>query len=156
MATIEATIDVEAPVSTAYDQWTQFEEFPQFMTGVLEVRQIDDKTTHWVAEVAGKREEWDAEIVEQHPDQVIAWRALDPEGSSGRVTFAPCQVGTRVSVEMGWQPSGVAESVGAAIGMDERQVKKDLERFKELVETRGTTTGAWRGTVESGQVVDDS
>jgi uncharacterized membrane protein len=155
MASVEATIDVEVPVSTAYGQWTQFETFPDFMEGVVEVQQVDDKLTHWVAEIGGRMREWDAEIVEQHPDRVVAWRSLDSDMSSGRVTFAPSESGTRVSVEMEWEPDGTAEKVGAAIGLDEHQVKEDLERFKELVENRETPTGEWRGTIESGRVVDD-
>jgi uncharacterized membrane protein len=155
MAAVEATIEVGVPVSAAYDQWTQFETFPQFMDGVVAVRQIDATLTHWVAEVGGRRREWDAEIVEQHPDRLVAWRSLDADMSSGRVTFAPADAGTRVSVELDWEPSGTLESAGAAIRLDERQVKEDLERFKELVEGRGTPTGAWRGTIESGRVVVD-
>jgi uncharacterized membrane protein len=155
MATVEATIDVGVPVSTAYDQWTQFEEFPRFMTGVVEVKQLDDKKLHWVGEVKGQRREWDAEIVEQQPDRVIAWRSLGEEQNNGRVTFAPSDEGTRVSVEMDWQPEGAKESIGSALGLDEHQVEEDLERFKELVESRGAPTGSWRGTIESGRVVDE-
>jgi uncharacterized membrane protein len=156
MATINAAVEASVPVSVAYDQWTQFEEFPQFMEGVVEVRQLDDKTTHWVAEVGGEREEWDAEIVEQQPDRVIAWRSLGGVEHAGRVTFEPTDEGTRVSVQMEWEPSGMKESAGAAMGLDERRVEKDLERFRDLVETRGTPTGAWRGEIDSGRVVDDS
>ena len=155
MATVEASIDVEVPVSTAYDQWTQFEKFPQFMSGIVEVKQIDDRRMHWVAEVSGRRHEWDAEIVEQHPDEVIAWRSIDGDQNNGRVTFRASDEGTRVSVKIDWEPSGTKESIGAALGRDEHQVEEDLERFKELVEARGTATGAWRGTIGSGQVVDD-
>jgi uncharacterized membrane protein len=154
MAAVEATIEVGVPVSTAYDQWTQFETFPQFMEGIVAVEQLDDTLMHWVAEVNGRRREWDAEIVEQHPDRVVAWRSLGPQRSSGRVTFAPSDHGTRVSVELEWEPSGLTESTGAAIGLDARQVKRDLERFRELVESRGVPTGSWRGTIESGRVLD--
>ena len=156
MATVEATIDVDVPVSVAYDQWTQFEEFPRFMTGVENVEQVDDKTLHWVAEIGGERHEWDAEIVEQHPDRVIAWRSLGPKGNRGRVTFAPIGDGrTRVDVQMEWDPEGMKEKLGSVLGFDEGQVKEDLERFEELVETRGTATGAWRGRIESGEVVEE-
>jgi uncharacterized membrane protein len=154
MATISAAVEVGVPVPVAYNQWTQFEEFPQFMEGVLEVRQLDDKTTHWVAEIGGEREEWDAEIVEQEPDRLIAWRGIGGANHHGRVSFEPADEGTRVSVQMEWQPSGMKESAGAVLGLDERQVEKDLERFKELVENRGVPTGAWRGEIESGNVVD--
>jgi len=155
MSRVEASIDVAVPVSTAYDQWTQFEEFSQFMEGVVDVRQIDDKRLHWVAEVNGERKEWDAEIVEQHPDRVIAWRSLDLDGPSGRVIFEPADEGTRVTVEMEWEPSGVKETIGAFLGLDEHRVEQDLERFKELVEDREVPTGAWRGTIESSRVVAD-
>lgn len=155
MATLEASIDVEVPVATAYDQWTQFEMFPRFMGGIVEVKQLDDKRMHWVAEVNGRRHEWDAEIVEQRPDELIAWRSVGGNENSGRVAFRPSGEGTHVSVTMEWDPETTTEKLGAAIGRDERQVEEDLERFKELVETRGTPTGGWRGTIESGQVVDD-
>jgi uncharacterized membrane protein len=155
MATISAAVEVGVPVPVAYNQWTQFEEFPQFMDGVVEVRQLDDKTTHWVAEIGGEREEWDAEIVEQEPDRVIAWRSLGSVERNGRVTFEPTDAGTRLSVQMEWEPSGIKESVGATLGLDERQVGKDLGRFKDLVENRGVPTGAWRGEIQSGRVVED-
>ena len=154
MATIEKSIDVEVPVSVAYDQWTQFQQFPQFMEGVVEVRQVDDSHVHWVAEVHGERKEWDAEIVEQKPDRVIAWRAVGGVPNSGRVEFEPTDSGTRVSVEMKYEPEGMKESVGAAIGLDGGQVQDDLERFRDLVENREVPTGAWRGRIESGEVVD--
>jgi uncharacterized membrane protein len=155
VATVEATIDVEVPVSTAYDQWTQFEEFPQFMSGVEQVQQLDDTTTRWVADVNGERREWVAEIVEQEPDRVIAWRSREASEPSGRVTFEPSDTGTRVSVRMSYEPEGLKESIGSMIGMDDRQVEQDLERFKELIEQRETPTGAWRGEVHGGRVTDD-
>jgi uncharacterized membrane protein len=155
MATIEKSIDVGVPVSVAYDQWTQFERFPQFMTGVLEVRQIDDSHVRWVADIDGERKEWDAEIVEQQPDRVIAWRSVDGLPNNGRVEFEPIDSGTRVSVEMEYDAEGIKESVGALLGVDGRQVEGDLERFRELVEGREVPTGAWRGTIESGDVVAD-
>jgi uncharacterized membrane protein len=157
VATIEKTIDVDVPVSVAYDQWTQFEEFPRFMTGVKEVRQLDDGHVHWVAEIGGERKEWDAEIVEQEPDRVVAWRSTGGLGNRGRVEFEPMDSGarTRVSVEMDYETEGMKESLGAFVGTDSRQVEKDLERFRELVEARQAPTGAWRGTIESGEVVED-
>lgn len=153
MATIEKSIDVGVPVSVAYDQWTQFEQFPQFMTGVLEVRQLDDSHVRWVADIEGERKEWDAEIVEQEPDRVVAWRSVGGVANSGRVEFEPIDAGTRVSVEMEYDPEGLKESIGALIGLDGRQVEDDLERFRDLVEARETTTDGWRGTIDSGEVV---
>jgi len=155
MATIEKSIDVDVPVSVAYDQWTQFEEFPRFMEGVVAVRQLDDSHLRWVAEVGGERREWDAEIVQQEPDRVIAWRSVGGLPNSGRVEFQPRDGGTRVTVEMEYETQGMKESAGAFFGFDEGQVEEDLERFRDLVENRGTPTGAWRGTIESGEVVED-
>ena len=154
MATIEKTIDVGVPVSVAYDQWTQFEEFPQFMSGIVGVRQLDDSHVRWTAEVGGERKEWEAEIVEQEPDRVIAWRSVDGVSTSGRVEFEPIDKGTRVSVAMEYEPEGMKESAGALFGVDSAQVEDDLERFRELVEAREVPTGAWRGTIESGEVVE--
>ncbi|MEP6477686.1 MAG: SRPBCC family protein [Actinomycetota bacterium] len=148
MSHVTESVDVAVPVSTAYNQWTQFEEFPQFMGGVEQVQQLDDTHLRWAAEIAGKREEWDAEITEQRPDERIAWRATGGKGNAGVVTFEPLGgTETRVTVQLDWQPEGVTENIGAAIGMDDRQVSKDLERFKDLIEARGTETGAFRGSV---------
>jgi uncharacterized membrane protein len=145
MATIQKSIDVYAPISTAYNQWTQFEEFPTFMDGVKQVEQLDDRHLHWVAEVGGVREEWDAEITEQHPDQRIAWMSTSGPANSGIVTFQRLDdEKTRIAVEMNWQPEGMRESAGAALGLDERRVEGDLERFRDLIERRGAETGAWR------------
>jgi uncharacterized membrane protein len=154
MATVEKTIDVNVPVSTAYDQWTQFEDFPRFMEGIVSVRQIDDTHVHWIAEVNGERQEWDAEIVEQEPDRVIAWRSTGGLRNSGRVEFLPIEEGTRVSVEMEYDPEGIKETVGAALGLDGGQVGDDLERFKDLVESREVPTGSWRGEISDGDVVE--
>jgi uncharacterized membrane protein len=154
MATIEKTIDVQVPVSVAYDQWTQFEQFPQFMEGVVSVEQLDDKHMQWTAEVGGERHQWQAEIVEQQPDRLIAWRSIDGIPNSGRVEFEPIDEGTRVKVEMEYEPDGMKEKVGAMLGIDGGQVEEDLERFRDLVESRETPTGAWRGTIDSGEVVD--
>ena len=155
MATVEKTIDVQVPVSAAYDQWTQFEEFPQFMEGVVSVKQIDDSHVHWVAEIGGEREEWDAEIVEQEPDRVIAWQSTGGLHNRGRVEFVPISDGTRVFVAMDYEPEGMKETVGAALGFDGGKIEGDLERFKELVEGREVPTGAWRGEIQDGEVVDD-
>lgn len=155
MATIEKSIDVHVPVPVAYGQWTQFEEFPRFMEGVEQVTQIDDSHVHWVAEIGGERREWDAEIVEQEPDRVIAWRSTAGTPNAGRVEFRPIDAGTRVSVRMEHEPEGFKESVGSFFGRDEAQVEEDLERFRDLVEARDLPTDAWRGRVQSGQVVED-
>jgi uncharacterized membrane protein len=152
MATVNESIEIDVPVSTAYNQWTQFEEFPKFMEGVESIRQVDDTHLHWVAELGGQRHEWDAEITEQEPDRVIAWRALEGKYNSGRVRFEPLDESrTRVDVELMWEPEGIKEELGSALGADSRRVKGDLERFKELVESRGVETGAWRGAVHQGE-----
>ena len=152
MATVNESIEVEVPVSTAYNQWTQFEEFPQFMDGVESVRQLDDTHLHWVAEFGGERHEWDAEITEQKPDRVVAWRARDGKYTSGRIKFEPLGDNrTRLDVEMVWEPEGLKEELGSALGSDSRRVKGDLERFKELIERRGVESGAWRGEVHQGE-----
>lgn len=152
METINETVQVDVPVSTAYNQWTQFQEFPKFMDGVESVEQIDDTHLRWVAEVGGERREWRAEIVEQVPDEKLAWRAVEVNGPNGIVTFEPLgEEKTLVTVEMSYEPEGLRETLGAKIGMDARQVQEDLERFKQVVETLGEETGAWRGEVQSGQ-----
>jgi uncharacterized membrane protein len=149
MSTITESIDVNVPVRTAYNQWTQFEEFPEFMENVEEVRQLDDKRLHWKAKVAGKTKEWDAKITEQTPDQRVAWTATSGDGNAGVVTFHRIDDNkTRVTVQMDVAPEGVVEKVGDAIGVPERVVKDDLERFKEFIERRGSESGAWRGEIE--------
>jgi uncharacterized membrane protein len=154
MARIEESSVVEVPVTTAYNQWTQFEEFPKFMEGVESVKQIDDTRLHWVAEIGGKREEWDAEIVEQVPDRKVFWRALDGHHNSGTVTFESLGDNqTRINVVIEHETEGMTEALGSALGMDSRRVKSDLERFKELVESRGVESGAWRGEVREGERV---
>jgi uncharacterized membrane protein len=148
MAQITESVDVAVPVRTAYNQWTQFEEFPRFMDGVEEIRQPDDTHLHWVAEFGGKREEWEAEVTEQRPDERVAWAARGGKGNAGVVTFHRLdEDSTRVTVQMDWEPEGVLENVGATLGFDDRQVSKDLERFKEMIESRGIESGGWRGEV---------
>jgi uncharacterized membrane protein len=152
MQTIEESIEVNVPVRTVYNQWTQFEEFPEFMEGVEEVRQIDDKRLHWVAEIGGHRHEWDAEIFEQTPDQQIAWRSISGKSNEGAVRFD--KVGdarTRVTVVISYEPDGAMEKVGTALGIASGRVKGDLKRFKEFIETRGQESGAWRGEIHGGQ-----
>jgi uncharacterized membrane protein len=152
MPSIEQSIEVDVPVRTAYDQWTQFEEFPRFMEGVEEVRQIDDTHLHWVAEVGGHREEWDAEITEQHPDERIAWTSTSGKRNAGVVTFHRLDdTRSKVMLQLDWDAEGMTEKIGSALGRDDRAVKGDLERFKELIEGRGTASGAWRGEVENGR-----
>ena len=149
MSTVTESIDVNVPVRTAYNQWTQFEEFPRFMENVELVEQLDDKRLRWVANVAGMKKEWDAKITEQIPDQKVAWKATSGDGNAGVVTFHRLDDNkTRVTVQMDIQPEGVVEKVGDAIGVPEREVKEDLERFKAFIERRGKETGAWRGDVE--------
>ena len=148
MTTIEQHVDVDVPVRAAYDQWTQFEQFPQFMEGVESVTQIDDTHLRWVAEIAGTRREWDAEITEQHPDHRIAWRSTDGKTNAGVVTFHRLDdAKTRVAVQMDYDPEGITEKAGSVLGLDDRRVKGDMKRFKELIEKRGTPTDGWRGDV---------
>ncbi|MDX6401818.1 MAG: hypothetical protein QOF27_2424, partial [Gaiellaceae bacterium] len=149
--TIDESIEVNVPVSVAYNQWTQFEDFPLFMEGVEHVQQIDDTHLHWVANIAGKKAEWDAKILEQHPDKQISWISEDGKKTRGTVSFEPVgENKTRIRLSMSYQADPV-EAVGSAAGLDSRRVKADLERFKELVETRGTESGAWRGEVAAGK-----
>jgi uncharacterized membrane protein len=149
MPTIEQSVEVNVPVSTAYNQWTQFEEFPKFMDGVKEVRQLDDTHLHWVAEIGGHSEEWDAEITEQNPDERVAWKATGGKQNAGVVTFHRIDDQTsKIMLQLEWESEGIVEKLGSAIGQDDRKVKSDLERFKELIESRGTPSGAWRGEVD--------
>jgi uncharacterized membrane protein len=155
MAEVHESIDVNVPISTAYNQWTQFQEFPQFMENVESVTQIDDSHLRWVAEIGGKKHEWEAEIVRQEPDHVIAWRSVDGKGTSGEVKFdALGSDRTNVDVTMSWEPEGMMESLGAKIGADSMGVKKDLENFKDLIEGRGVESGAWRGEIVGGERTD--
>jgi len=153
MATVEKSVDVDVPVRTAYDQWTQFEEFPRFMDAVESVTQIDDTHVHWVARVGGRRKEWDAEITEQTPDQRVAWMSTSGTPNGGVVTFQPIADNqTRVKLRMEAEPEGVVETAGSAVGVLDREVEGDLERFKDFIESRGAETGAWRGKVREGSV----
>jgi uncharacterized membrane protein len=153
MAIVEKSIVVDVPVRTAYDQWTQFEEFPRFMGGVESVKQIDDKRLHWRAEILGKRKEWDAEIVEQTPDRVVSWRSTSGAPNSGTVSFMPQADGkTRIDLRIDFTPEDAADTAGDLMGVLDRQVEGDLGRFKEFIEKRGTPTGAWRGEIHGGRV----
>jgi uncharacterized membrane protein len=148
MATVEKSIDIDVPVHTAYNQWTQFEEFPHFMEGVESIKQLDDTRLHWVANVGGERKEWEARITEQLPDQRIAWRSEGGEFTSGEVSFhaiAPNR--TRVTVRLHYEPQGITEKIGDMLGVVSGRIEADLERFKDFIEKRGHETGSWRGTV---------
>ena len=152
MSTIEKSIQVNVPVHTAYNQWTQFEDFPRFMEGVKEVRQLDDTHVRWRAEVAGKDKEWDAEITEQLPDQRIAWRSVSGARNAGVVTFHRIDDDTtRIMLQMDYEPEGVIENSGDISGVLSLRIQADLERFKDFVESSGQETGAWRGKVQPGQ-----
>jgi len=147
-STVEESIDINVPVSTAYNQWTQFEEFPRFMSSVEQVRQVDDTHLHWRATVGGKTKEWDSEITEQIPDQRIAWRSTGGPSNSGVVTFHRLgENRTRVMLRMDYQPEGPAERAAATVGAVKLTAKGNLKRFKNLLEVRGAESGAWRGTV---------
>ena len=149
--TIDESIEVNVPVSTAYNQWTQFEDFPLFMEGVDHVQQLDDTRLHWAATVAGKTNEWDAKILEQHADKQISWISEDGKKTRGTVSFEPVgENKTLVRLSMSYQANPL-ETVGSVAGLDARRIKGDLGRFKELIESRGTESGAWRGEVSAGQ-----
>jgi uncharacterized membrane protein len=149
MSVIEKSIEINVPVKTAYNQWTQFEEFPKFMEGVKEVRQTDDTHLHWKADIAGKEKEWDAEIMEQIPDERIAWRARNGAMNAGVVTFHRLSDSkSKVMLQLEYDPEGVVENVGDAVGVVSQRVLGDLERFKRYIESRGQESGAWRGTVK--------
>ncbi len=150
MSTVQKSVDVDVPVSTAYNQWTQFESFPEFMDGVESITQTSETHNHWVVKVGGVTREFDTEVTEQTPDQVIAWQSTggDTGGHSGRVRFESLGASsTRVDIELGWEPEGLVEKAGAAFNIDQRQVDKSAEEFKRFIESRGAETGSWRGDV---------
>jgi uncharacterized membrane protein len=150
MSTITEMVDVEVPVKTAYNQWTQFESFPQFMEGVEQVRQLDETHTHWVTEFGGVSREFDATITEQHPDERVAWKSDSGPDHAGVITFHRLADNkTRVTAQMEIDPEGFAENVADKLGILDRRVKGDMQRFKEFIESRGGhETGAWRGDVD--------
>jgi uncharacterized membrane protein len=150
MKTIAKTISVNVPLSQAYDQWTQFEDFPHFMEGVKEIKQLDDKRLHWKAEIAGKSEEWNAEITEQIPDQRIAWHSTSGAKNSGMITFsAQGENETAVNLEVEYEPEGVIENLGDLLGLVSSRVSGDLTRFKDFIETKHSATGGWRGEISA-------
>ncbi len=152
MSVIEKSIEINVPVRTAYNQWTQFEEFPRFMEGVKHVKQLDDKHLHWKAEIAGKEKEWDAEITEQIPDERIAWKSRQGANNAGVVTFHRLSDSkSKVMLQMEYDPEGFVENVGDTTGAVSQRVLGDLERFKQYIESRGQETGSWRGTVKQPQ-----
>ena len=152
MERIEKTFDIDCPVRTVYNQWTQFEEFQRFMEGVKEVRQLDDTHLHWKASIAGKDKEWDAEITEQVPDQRIAWRSTSGAPNNGTVRFEPVDPDrTRVVLSMEYEPQGMVEKAGDAVGIVSHKVENAVEKFKQIVEKRGAESGAWRGEVHGGE-----
>ena len=150
MATVEKSIEVEAPVRSVYNQWTQFEEFPRFMEGVERVQQQGDKHLHWEAKIGGKKQEWDAAISEQVPDKRVAWTSTSGDDNSGVVTFHLLDdAKTRVTLQLTYDPDGIVETVGDKVGFMSRRVEGELERFKKFIEARdGQETGAWRGKIE--------
>ena len=149
MSTVTESVDVNVPVRTAYNQWTQFEEFPRFMGGVREIRQLDATTTHWKTDIDGVKREFDAEITEQLPDERVAWTSTEGEKQAGVVTFHRLDdTHTRVTVQMDFDPQGLVEQAGDKLGVVDRRVKGDLKRFKEYIEDRGGESGGWRGQVD--------
>jgi hypothetical protein len=151
---VEKTIEVDVPVSIAYNQWTQFADFPQFMSGVDEVRQISDSMTHWIAQIGGVRREWDAAILEQVPDSKVAWAATTGATNAGAVHFQPLgATRTLVRLNLEYEPEGLVEKVGDFLNVVQRQAEGDLERFKQFIEGRGTATGGWRGAVNEPETV---
>lgn len=153
MATVQESIDVNVPLSQAYNQWTQFEDFPNFMSGVDSVQQIDDTTVHFKTSIAGVKREYDARITLQEPDQRVTWESIDQPRNAGTVWFEPLSATeTKVTVGLTWEPDSAVENIGAAIGLDSRQVASDLKRFKKFIEERPVETGAWRESVRGGEV----
>jgi uncharacterized membrane protein len=151
ISTIERSLEVDVPVRTAYNQWTQFEEFPRFMQGVERVQQLDDTRLHWHADIGFKNKEWDAEIVDQVPDQRVAWRSTSGALNGGVVSFMPIGASrTQVTLSLYYAPEGFIEQTGDTLGLVSRRVEGDLERFKQFIESRGTETGGWRGEIHRG------
>ena len=152
MSRVEESVDVDVPVSVAYNQWTQFESFPKFMAGVESITQVDDTHNHWVTKVGGQTREFDTEITEQHPDERIAWKSTGGDtGHAGVVTFHRLSDSkTRLMIQIDWEPEGVLEKVGSVVGVDDHRVRADTKRFKEFIESRGAAEGGYRGDVQAG------
>jgi hypothetical protein len=154
---VEKSIEVDVPLQRAYNQWTQFEQFPQFMAGVEQVKQLSDTMLHWIAKIAGVQREWDAKILEQVPDRKVAWAATTGMTNTGSVYFEPLgpnRTGVRLVLE--YDPEGFAEKMGDWLNVVSRQAQGDLEKFKEFIESRGAETGAWRGSVSSGGIAGEA
>lgn len=155
MSTITQSIDVQVPVNTAYNQWTQFEDFPHFMEGVESIKQIDDTRTLWKISIGGLKREFETEITEQVPDRAVAWKSVGGTDHAGAVSFQPIDdANTRVTLRIDTAPEGLVEKLGDKLGLVEHRTKGDLERFKTFIEERGTSTGAWRGEVHGNEVTD--
>ncbi len=153
MSSIQKSIDVDVPVRTAYNQWTQFADFPKFMEGVKEVKQLDDKRMLWKANISGKDEEWEAVITEQHPDERIAWKSTTGAENAGVVTFHYLTDNScRLMLQIDYDPSNIVETIGDKLGFVGRRVEGDLKRFKEFIEARGYESGAWRGNIDNAKV----
>lgn len=155
MSTMRETIEVDVPARTAYNQWTQFEEFPRFMEGVKQVTQLGGARLQWTAEIAGQTRTWMARIIEQEPDQRISWESTDGPRNAGSVQFRPSGEGTLVTLALSFDPEGPVEAAGDAIGLVQRRARGDLERFKAFIESRQQETGGWRGEIARGTVVRD-
>lgn len=151
MAQVLDSIDVNVPVTVAYNQWTQFESFPHFLSFVDEITQVSDTLTHWKVTIAGAQREFDAEITEQHPDERVAWNSVGGEvNHAGVVTFHRLSdTESRVTVQIDWEAAGIVEKVGAALGIDDHAIKSDLKNFKKFIEDAHAATGAWRGDVSN-------
>lgn len=155
MTTFESTIEVERPLSSVYNAWTQFETFPRFMEHVERVDQLDDTHLHWKASIAGREHEWDAEITEQRPDEIIAWQATTGVRNGGSVSFEPAGPEcTRIKLQLDYEPEGVIEKAGAAVGAFDFNLERDLKSFKQLVEEGEDSGAGWRGEVLGGQRID--
>jgi uncharacterized membrane protein len=151
VTTVEQSIDVDVPVRTAYNQWTQFEEFPRFMSGVEQIEQRTPTLTHWTTKIAGVSREFDAQIDEQRPDERIAWHSISGSQQAGVVTFHRLdEQHTRVMLQLDYEPAGVVEQAGDKLGLVKGRVGGDLRKFKEFIESKGAETGAWRGEVQGG------
>ena len=149
MSSIEQSIEVDVPVTVAYNQWTQFEDFPKFMSGVESITQVDDSHLHWKVSIGGVEREFDAEITEQHADERVAWKSTDGTTHAGVITFSRlADAETRITAQIDWEPEGFIETAGAVLGVDDFEVSRDLGKFKELIEAQKFETGAWRGDVE--------
>lgn len=154
MEHVEKIVEVNCPIRTVYNQWTQFEDFPHFMDGVKEVRQLDDTHVHWRADIWGKDKEWDAEITEQEPDKRISWKSVSGAPNAGTVRFEPIDADhTRVRLVMAYEPEGAMENVGDAMGLFSARVENSVRDFKKFIESRGQETGAWRGEVDKSRPV---